>query len=168
MWQDTVVSDIIPLLVADVYELAAALRERGEEIARTVGRTQGEWQVLSVASDGPKTVPQIARRLGYARQSVQRTADSLVRDGFAEYTENPDHRTSPLLQLTEDGIEALAEITRAASHFHRMLARKLDPKDIYSAARVLRQMCALMDDVKPVYASDTLPDASNKARRPAR
>jgi hypothetical protein len=34
---------IIPIIVADIYELAGRLREYGEAIARTVGQTQARW-----------------------------------------------------------------------------------------------------------------------------
>ena len=65
----------IPILVADIYELAGRLRERGEAIAKTVGQTQAHWQVMSAASAEPHSVPQIARILGVTRQNVQRIAD---------------------------------------------------------------------------------------------
>lgn len=113
------------LLVADVYELAGLLREAGEEIAEGHGQTQARWQLLSVVSDPPLSVPQAARRLGISRQAVQRVANDLVADGLAEFTANPDHRTSPLLALTDAGEGALAEITAAASRFNRELAGAL-------------------------------------------
>jgi len=71
-------ASVIPLVIADIYQLAGALRERGERIAGTLGQTQARWQVISAASAAPKTVPQIARRLGVTRQNVQRIADRLV------------------------------------------------------------------------------------------
>jgi DNA-binding MarR family transcriptional regulator len=69
---------LVPLIIADVYELAGRLREYGEAIARTVGQTQARWQVMSVASSAePHSVPRIARVLGVSRQNVQRIADLL-------------------------------------------------------------------------------------------
>ena len=57
--------------------------------------------------------------MGISRQAVQRVANDLVTDGLAEFTPNPDHRTSPLLALTDAGDGALATITRAAARFNR-------------------------------------------------
>lgn len=111
--------------MADVYELAGLLREAGEEIAAGQGQTQARWQLLSVVSDPPLSVPQAARRLGISRQAVQRVANDLVADGLAEFTANPDHRTSPLLALTGAGEGALAGITAAASRFNREIAGAL-------------------------------------------
>lgn len=133
----------VALLVADVYELAGLLRHAGEEIAAGQGQTQARWQLLSVASDPPLSVPQAARRLGISRQAVQRVANDLVADGLVEFTANPDHRTSPLLTLTDAGNETLAEITRAASRFNRELAAALGE----------RRMAALRRDVGAALAS---------------
>jgi hypothetical protein len=66
-------------LVAAVYELAGILRRDGEQTARSAGQTQARWQVMRTAATGPFSVAMIARRLGLARQSVQRVADELGR-----------------------------------------------------------------------------------------
>ena len=52
----------------------------------------------------------IARRLGLARQSVQRVADAIVAEGHATFEPNPDHQRSPLLILTSDGQAVLDTI----------------------------------------------------------
>src|ERR1700691_433139 len=132
--------DFIPLIVADVFELAGSFRELGDKIAGKVGQTQARWQVLSAAAGGDKTVPQIARRLGYARQSVQRVVDILAMDGVAEYFPNPDHQRSPLVRLTAEGGTQLRKLTAAAGHMHRKLARGLHAKDLETALRVLRTL----------------------------
>src|ERR1700734_2971319 len=90
----------LPIVVADIYELAGRLREHGEAIAATVGQTQARWQVMSAASARPQTVSQIARVLGVTRQNVQRITAVLVEERAAQYRENPDHRASPHLILT--------------------------------------------------------------------
>ncbi len=140
-------AELIPLLVADVYELAGAFRRSGERIARTLGRTQSQWQVLSAASSGSKTVPQIARRLGYSRQSVQRTADQLVTERLAVYNPNPDHKRSPYLELTDAGQRVLKHLTVAAAASHRALGRKVGPDDAETAVQVLRTLCAALKKV---------------------
>lgn len=131
---------LIPLLVADVYHLAGAFRSLGNGIARRVGQTQTRWQILSVISGGPRTVAQTARRLGYARQSVQRTADQLIRARLARYTTNPDHKKSPLVEITDQGTNALARITREAEKWHRQLASELKPSELATTLRVVRQL----------------------------
>jgi DNA-binding MarR family transcriptional regulator len=141
---------LVPIIVADIYELAGRFRECGEAIAETVGQTQARWQVMSAASDRPHTVPQIARVLGVTRQNVQRIADLLVAEGSAEYQENPDHRVSPHLVLTKRGRSALDQLTKAASGYHARLARKLSPSDVAAIHRGLRRLLDALREIDPV------------------
>ena len=133
---------LLPLIVADIYELAGLMRDNGERIARTVGQTQARWQVMSAASAAPLTVPQIARRLGVTRQNVQRIADLLVAEKSAAFEDNPDHRSSPHLVLTRAGRAALGQLTTAAAAGHARLARKLPAADIKSIHLSLRRLLA--------------------------
>jgi DNA-binding MarR family transcriptional regulator len=139
----------VPIVVADIYELAGRLREHGEAIAATVGQTQARWQVMSAASARPQTVPQIARVLGVTRQNVQRIADLLVAEGAAEYRDNPDHRVSPHLILTKGGRTALERITEAAAGYHAALTQKLSPSEVASLRRGLRRLLEAVADVDP-------------------
>jgi DNA-binding MarR family transcriptional regulator len=131
---------LMPLIIADIFELAGRFRDNGEAIARTVGQTQARWQVMSAASAEPRTVPQIARRLGVSRQNVQRIADLLVAEDWAAFAPNPDHRASPYLVLSKRGQAALARLTKAAGAYHAQLVRGLAGTDIKSIHRLLRQL----------------------------
>jgi DNA-binding MarR family transcriptional regulator len=133
---------LIPLIVADIFELAGLFRDSGETIARTVGQTQARWQVMSAASADPRTVPQIARRLGVSRQNVQRIAGLLVAEHWASFEPNPDHRGSPFLVLNARGRDALAKITKAAASHHAAIARRLAGTDVAALHRGLRRLIA--------------------------
>jgi len=137
---------LLPLIVADVFELAGRFRDDGEAIARAVGQTQARWQVMSAASADPRTVPQIARRLGVSRQSVQRIADLLVTENWAAFEPNPDHRGSPFLVLNARGRQALARITNTAGKTHAQLARKLAGTDVGALHRGLRRLIQALDE----------------------
>jgi DNA-binding MarR family transcriptional regulator len=144
--RDKTGQDLVPLIVADIFELAGRFRDQGEAIARAVGQTQARWQVMSAASTDPRTVPQIARRLGVTRQNVQRIADLLVAENWAAFETNPDHRGSPFLVLNKRGQAALAEITRAATTSHAALAKRLGTSDTGALHRGLRRLIAALDD----------------------
>lgn len=92
-----------------IFDANRILREASERISATAGQTHSRRMVLQIAGDGA-TVPDIARKLGLQRQSVQRVADELVRAGLARYDENPRHRRSPLLATTAAGTATLATI----------------------------------------------------------
>lgn len=140
---------LIPLIVADIFELAGRFRDAGEAIAGTVGQTQARWQVMSGASADPRTVPQIARRLGVSRQNVQRIADLLVAESQATFEPNPDHRASPFLVLTARGRNSLAKITMAAASYHTSIAHKLARADIAALHRGLRDLIEATTSSQP-------------------
>jgi DNA-binding MarR family transcriptional regulator len=102
--------DAYRLLIADVYELAGESRRSSEALARQVGQTTARWHVLSVVSDGPRTVASAARRLGLARQSVQRVVADLVAAGQLVLRDNPDHARAPLVALTDAGAGTLRRL----------------------------------------------------------
>ncbi|MGF0177106.1 MarR family winged helix-turn-helix transcriptional regulator [Streptomyces sp. Marseille-Q5077] len=138
-------SDEVALLVADVFEAAGALRKSGEVIAASQGQTQARWQLLSVASGTPLTVAQAARRLGVARQGVQRLANDLASESLVDFRPNPDHRSSPLLELTPTGRRVLDEITVRAAEVHRRLAADIPADEITAARELLRRV---IDEVR--------------------
>lgn len=132
------------LLVADVYELAGHSLRTSEALARACRQTTARWHVLSVVSDGPRTVASAARRLGLARQSVQRVVDGLVADGDLELRANPDHVRAPLVAITPAGAAVLAELVhRSESDRVALLERAgLGVAEVTAARDVLRRLSA--------------------------
>jgi DNA-binding MarR family transcriptional regulator len=150
----TAASALLPLIIADIYQLAGQLRRNADAIARPIGQTQARWQVLSAASAEPKTVPQIARRLGVARQNVQRVADMLIDEGLAVLAPNPDHRTSPHLILTEAGRATFERLMSQGRAYHRELAEELSAADVAALRRDLRMFCDALDRRDAKLADD--------------
>jgi DNA-binding MarR family transcriptional regulator len=136
---------LLPLIVADIYQLGGQLRRNADALTRPIGQTQARWQVLSAASAAPRTVPQIARRLGIARQNVQRVADMLVDEGLAALSPNPDHKTSPHLVLTEAGRATLEKLTANGRAYHRELAEELSATGLAALHDGLRRFCDALD-----------------------
>lgn len=132
----------LALLVADVFEAAGLLRRMGEGVAAAEGQTQARWQLLSVVSEEPLTVARAARRLGIARQGVQRVANDLVREDLAGFRPNPDHRGSPFLTLTPLGHATLERITRRASAINEALTADIATADIAAARGLLHRVIA--------------------------
>lgn len=94
----------------DVLDLAVAVIElyfRIEAITQaTAGFAQagGEWGVLrTLVSEGPQTVPEIARSRPVSRQHCQTIANGLEAKGLIEFIENPRHKRSMLLRVTKAG-----------------------------------------------------------------
>jgi DNA-binding MarR family transcriptional regulator len=120
-----------------VLRLHGLLTAAGDELARPAGQTSARWQVLAAIEDRPKTVAHIARILGLARQSVQRVADVLERDGLAEYEENPDHLRAKLLELTPGGQAALRRIQSKQRAWADALGAQIGEAKLRQATTVL-------------------------------
>jgi DNA-binding MarR family transcriptional regulator len=143
------IRDELPLLIADLYEVAGAMRRNGDRLAAVAGQTQARWQVLSVVREGDWTAPRIARRLGITRQAVQRVLDQLAADGLVVAEPNPEHERSSLIRLTHEGRAVLEAITAQARGYHEQLARVLGLEDLQAARRVLRALIEVEVDERP-------------------
>jgi DNA-binding MarR family transcriptional regulator len=140
------------LLIADVYELAGASRRTSEGLARAAGQTVARWHALSVFSVSPLTVASAARRLGLARQSVQRVVDGLVTDGLLSSAPNPDHKTAPLVAITPQGADVLARLVALADADRgaRLSGLAVTVEDLSAArATVAKVLTALTSPTEP-------------------
>ena len=112
-------------LILEVFRVNGGLLAAGNQLTRPSGQTSARWQVLGALRNGPLTVAAVAREMGLARQSVQRTADLLAGEGVVEFVDNPAHRRAKLVRLTERGAETLAEISRRQVAWTNALADAL-------------------------------------------
>lgn len=61
---------------------------------------------------GMATVPQLARARGTSRQHIQQQVDALLERGLVERLDNPAHKRSSIIELTDKG-RALIQTIRA-------------------------------------------------------
>ena len=94
-------------LVLTLFRLNGLLIAEGDAMTKGLGLTHARWKVIGAIalSSAGLTVPGIARVLGQSRQAVQRITDVMVADGILVYTENPKHKRSALVTLSERGQE---------------------------------------------------------------
>jgi len=124
-----------------VHATSRAFREIEEAAAREAGgQSIARWQVLNASSSGKWTIPDIARRLGLTRQSVQRVAHVLVEDNLASFARNPDRRNSPFLQLTLQGSQTWASIAHSLERRLVQTSTGVARKQLKSARQVLRTL----------------------------
>ncbi len=104
-------------LTLESFRLNSLLLAAGDRLARPEGLTSAGWQVLGtlVLAGEPLTVAAVARRMGLARQSVQRVADALASRGLVAYRPNPDHQRWQLVAPTRTG-RALHQRLEARRH----------------------------------------------------
>lgn len=147
---------VLALLVADVYELAGALRRTGDALAGRIDQSQARWQVLSVLSEGTWTVPAVARRLGISRQAVQRVADVLAGEGYVRFLDNPGHRRSPLVELTRSGRASLERITTSSEEWRASVASAFSIEELERTRSTVRR---LLERVRTIAVDEAADDA---------
>ena len=124
-------------IIVETFGLNGRLLASGDKLTKDLGLSSARWQVLSAADGEKRTVADIARRMGLRRQSVQRTVNALVRDGFVVLESNPNHRRAKLVQLTEQGCTALDEVFRRQAAWANEIARDLSTDDLKRTAQIL-------------------------------
>lgn len=96
---------------SDAYRITWLIRR----IFRAMGHGTGEYpEAVGISTaeravmeflypDRKLSVPDIARRYQVSRQHVQVTVNSMIDRDLAAATENPGHKRSPLIILTDEG-----------------------------------------------------------------
>jgi DNA-binding MarR family transcriptional regulator len=100
----------------------------------------------SLSASGAMTVPQIAKLKGVTRQHIQLLADALVAAGLAAVKENPAHRRSSLIALTEKGKRTFAKMEAREGPVIEELAGEFDAQALERATSVLNQLAARLDE----------------------
>lgn len=124
-------------LLLEVFRLNGRLLAAGDALTADLGLTAARWQVLGAIDAEPLSVAEIARRMGLARQSVQRLADVLAGEGVVAYRDNPAHRRAKLVALTADGRRRLDTLNRRQVAWANAIARGIPAAELKSAHVVL-------------------------------
>jgi len=94
--------------------LFRALKQWSETLHAELGMTAAMRGVLElILLDGPGTVPDMARARGVSRQHIQQQVDALLERSFVERHDNPAHKRSSMIALTDSG-RALIQDMRTA------------------------------------------------------
>jgi DNA-binding MarR family transcriptional regulator len=130
----------------------------GDRLAASEGLTSARWQAIGALAiaDRPLTVPQIARRMGLTRQSVQSSVNRLRSDGLVEADGNPDHRRSPLIRLTELGESKYDRLQRRQASWVNELAAGLTAEELSTAAKVLGDLSTRLDTTPPNHGGEEM------------
>ena len=132
-------------LVLETFRLNGRLLEAAQGLAAEGGITAAWWQVLGGVLDEPRSVADVARRMGLTRQAVQRIADLLVERGLAEYRANPAHRRAKLLACTEAGYWAIRRIALAAHPWGDRVGRQVGEAELRAAVATMRRLVSALE-----------------------
>jgi len=127
-------------LVLEVFRFNGRLLVAGDRLSKPVGLTSARWQVLGALEEQGRSVAQIARKMGLARQNVQRLADVLEKEGMVVYAPNPDHRRAKLVCFTGRGKKAFEKLVRLQAAWANQMACHVSHPDMKVAVEVLRKL----------------------------
>ncbi|WP_172300392.1 MarR family winged helix-turn-helix transcriptional regulator [Pseudoruegeria sp. HB172150] len=134
-------------VIFEILRLSGRLAAAGDALVGDIGLTSARWQVLATADFAKRspTVSDIARRLGLARQSVQRLVNELAADGFVRLEDNPAHKRAKLVVVTESGKDILQQAEARRAPWTEGLADPLRHLDIAAAESVLAGLRQALD-----------------------
>lgn len=127
-------------IVLSVFRLNGNLLEVADVLSAPAGLTSARWQVLAAIADAPRTVAEISRQMGLTRQAVQRIADILAREGFADYEDNPAHRRAKLLRVSAEGTRALQQTGRRQRAWANAISESVPTATLRTCARTLQRL----------------------------
>ncbi|MER5961010.1 MarR family winged helix-turn-helix transcriptional regulator [Streptomyces sp. NPDC002057] len=157
--------DALSRTALGVFRLNGQFLAVSEELAEPAGLTAAWWQVLGAVLPEPLPVAGIARVMGITRQSVQRIADLLVREGLAAYEPNPAHRRAKLLAPTEAGRAAIGRIEPGHARLAAALVGELGGQEAFDeTVRVLERLSGALERAGGTYRSS--PDPSDPSDLP--
>jgi DNA-binding MarR family transcriptional regulator len=130
----------------DVAQFFFRIRAVGQKTGLITSWGGGTFGFLrSLVLLGPLTVPQIAQMRPTSRQRMQRLADELAAAGLVEFSDNPKHRRSKLVQLTPKGATRYRELHARFLAIASTLGIGLSEGDVRRTREIVR---CLSDEVK--------------------
>lgn len=124
-----------------IRRLFRAMADRADRYLHDSGLSAADRAVLEfLYPDQALTVPDIARRYQVTRQHVQTTANRLLDRDLVQATENPRHKRSPLLRLSNRGQQLFARIRRREQALLDELFADIQIADIATTRRTLQRL----------------------------
>jgi DNA-binding MarR family transcriptional regulator len=132
-------------IVLKVFRLNGCILDAAEFIADPAGITAAQWQVLGAVLQTPKSIADIARDMGLARQSVQRIADILVERKLAAYADNPQHKRAKLFAPTARGHASIARLADRQSQWANDVSKGLGNAELIAFLDVMDELIARIE-----------------------
>ena len=106
------------------------------------GFTYAEWRLLSRLASVPAgaTVGQVADMAWVDRAEVSRAAATLEKRGLTARRDNPDDRRTPILHITQAGMDVYRPLLAERSAFHETLMAELTGEERAELDRILTKI----------------------------
>ena len=134
--------ELVTSLILGTFRLNGELLAAGNSLTKPFGLTSARWQVMGAIdlAKHPLTVAQIARRMGLARQGVQRIVNDLEGLEMVCFEANPEDRRAQLVAMTEKGAMVMNEVNTAQAAWVNQLSDGLNLRHLKQAVAVLENI----------------------------
>ncbi len=121
-------------------QLEGGFIEAADRISAPSGLTAARWKVLGAVLHEKRSIAEIGRVMGLARQSVQRLADILVDEGLARYEDNPAHKSAKLLSPTAEGRARIARLSGRQAAWANKVSSGIDKASLTTTRNMLMRL----------------------------
>lgn len=138
--------------------LYVQMREKSDLMLSVVKLSDPEKSVLkTITQYGSRSVPQIAKLSGFTRQHILATVNELIKENLVRLKENPFHKTSHLVEITEKGKNKLEKLQKIESKILKEVKLNVKTKDIRFATHV-------MDEVMDAFSQSSFTELLKKIK----
>jgi len=128
-------------LVWCTRRLFQQLRATSEELLEGTGINASQRAVLEFLDQHqPQTVSNMAREKNVSRQHIQTLVNDLLTLNLVKSHENPAHKRSPLMSMTEQGKKLFMKIIRDEAKVLASMASEFSGKNVSTSIRTLKSM----------------------------
>jgi len=125
-------------LIGEVRLLFHRLARAADALHESDGIPASQRAVLECLCKGDsKTVPQIASMKSVSRQHIQVIVNELSEKKMVEITDNPKHKRSPLVGLSDHGIKIFKKISRREAGFLTGIDSSLEKSNLEISIKTL-------------------------------
>lgn len=146
--EKTEAARLLTEIVLLTFRLEGGFLAAADRISEPAGLTAARWKVLGAVLYEKRSVAEIGRVMGLARQSVQRLADILVAEGLAAYEDNPAHKSAKLLAPTADGRARIARLAGRQTDWANRMSAGIDAQSLIAARDMLKTLIERVETVE--------------------
>lgn len=132
--------------VMNIVRTGDLLLDRIGRVLRPLGVSSAGGLVLGLLRDhGPMAPSEIGERLIVTRATVTGLVDSLERRGFVRRDAHPTDRRSVIVEITDGGLDVLAEVRRTVHGEEKAWMSAIPDADLRKLIRLLHRVQAGLD-----------------------
>jgi len=128
-------------LFREIFKLQAALSNVMDRVHEQAGLSSAQHNIIRTLQEmGPVTVPDMAAQLGVSRQFVQTVCNRLFAMELLQFEDNPRHKRSRLVLLSDKGRAGYQQARRNENHTIAKALKGLDADKAAEAHELLKQI----------------------------